>query len=245
MSHKTWRMSKARGDRAAMRAAQSSEPDLCAIGSIITKPARPAMKPEKLGRTGTFFQPGTGSSDVHTENYACRDRSGVRGYTYSNKELATSVLLIWNSSPEELGLTADQLRDEQKWIKAFNEAGDELSWDKWQDYWEDDAFLVIGNKFRLEGKPALAQHFNAGFKFFKSAKHEVVRHSYDLPRGLLYQTMKLYKVLHGDPENKNIVTPSLSVIHRKIGEPKIRGVEAYEDLSEYEAAIKAVLSKSA
>ncbi|KAG9128551.1 hypothetical protein FRC07_003440 [Ceratobasidium sp. 392] len=152
---------------------------------------------------------------------------------------------VWNSSPEELGLTADQLQAEQKWIKAFNETGDELNWDKWQEYWTDDAFLVWSTKIHIEGKPALTQHFNTNLKLFKSAQHEVTRHSYDHAQGLLHQTAKLFRVINGDPEGKTIITSALIVIHKKVGEPKIRGMEVFGDMSEVEATIKAVLSKSA
>ncbi|KAG9128552.1 hypothetical protein FRC07_003441 [Ceratobasidium sp. 392] len=150
---------------------------------------------------------------------------------------------VWNSSPEELGLTADQLQAEQKWIKTFNETGDELNWDKWQDYWSDDAFLVFSTKIRIEGKPALAQHFTTSIKLFKSAKHEVIRHSYDHARGLLYQKANLIQVVNGDPEGKAISTPVLTVFHRKVGESQVHGMEFYGDMTQLDDTIKAVLGK--
>ncbi|KAG8744974.1 hypothetical protein FRC10_009082 [Ceratobasidium sp. 414] len=80
---------------------------------------------------------------------------------------------------------------------------------------------------------------------FKSTKHEVTRHSFDLARGLIYQAANVTSVINGDPEAKAIVTPVLMVIHRQVGEPKIRGMEMYGDLSQVEETLKEVIARSA
>ncbi|KAG9128549.1 hypothetical protein FRC07_003438 [Ceratobasidium sp. 392] len=151
---------------------------------------------------------------------------------------------VWSSSHEELGLTADQLQTEQKWLQIFNDTSDELNWEKWQDYWTNDAFLVFGHKVRIEGKQALDQHFSHYLKLFKTTKHEITRHTFDLNRGLIYQTANVTSVINGDPEAKAIIAPILMVIHKQAGEDKIRGLEMYGDLSQVEDKIKEVLTKA-
>ncbi|KAG8700257.1 hypothetical protein FRC09_006073 [Ceratobasidium sp. 395] len=132
---------------------------------------------------------------------------------------------VWNSTPEELGLTADQLQAEQKWLKDFNESGDKLNWEAWKDFWTDDAFFTWGHKVRVEGKSAMSEHFGKVLPPFESpGSHEAIR---------------------GDPEAKTYTTPTMIIIHKKIGESKLSGMEAYSDMSEVQEKLKAVFSKAA
>ncbi|KAG8751424.1 hypothetical protein FRC12_012451 [Ceratobasidium sp. 428] len=152
---------------------------------------------------------------------------------------------VWNSSPEELGLTADQLQTEQKWIKAFNEACDALSWEKWQVFWADDAFLKWGHRLYVEGMPALTEHLDSHMiKSFQSFKTEVTCHSFDVSHSLIYQKADLARVVKGDPEAQEILTPVMMVIHKKPGESKMRGLEVFGDMTPLEEKIKAVMGKS-
>ncbi|KAG8762398.1 hypothetical protein FRC12_009055 [Ceratobasidium sp. 428] len=116
---------------------------------------------------------------------------------------------IWNSSPEELGLTADQLQAEQKWLKEFNEAGDQLNWEVWQKFWKDDAFSTWSH-IRLEGKPAMADYFEHHLKWFKKpCTHKVTRQSFDVKQGLLYQTLDITRAIDGDPDPTKTYTTLL------------------------------------
>ncbi|QRV73928.1 SnoaL-like domain protein [Ceratobasidium sp. AG-Ba] len=148
---------------------------------------------------------------------------------------------VWSLSPEELGLSPGELDVEQKWIQRFNDVADELNWSKWQEYWADDAFLVFGHKVRIEGREALTRHFDTYLKLFKSSRHELTRHSFDLTQGLIYQTAKVTSIINGDPTAKPIATPIITIIHKRVGESKLRGLEMYGDLSEVEDAIKQVM----
>ncbi|KAG8697456.1 hypothetical protein FRC09_007859 [Ceratobasidium sp. 395] len=153
---------------------------------------------------------------------------------------------VWNSTPEELGLTADQLQAEQKWLKDFNEAGDQLDWEVWKDFWTDDGFFIWGHKVRVEGKSAMADHFGKVLPpFEKPGSHTVTRHSFDVKQGLIYQTVDITRAIRGDPKAKTYTTPTMIIIHKKIGESKLSGMEAYSDMSEVQETLKAVLSKAA
>ncbi|KAG8762397.1 hypothetical protein FRC12_009054, partial [Ceratobasidium sp. 428] len=145
---------------------------------------------------------------------------------------------VWNSSPEEFGLTAEQFQAEQKWLKVFNDTGDELNWEKWKEFWENDAFITW-DKLRIQGMPALDKHFDTVTELFQSCKTEVTGHTFDVPQGLIYQKADLIRVVNGDPEAKLINTPSMSIIHKKLGEQKIRGMEFFGDMSPITEAIQA------
>ncbi|KAG8700259.1 hypothetical protein FRC09_006075 [Ceratobasidium sp. 395] len=131
---------------------------------------------------------------------------------------------VWNSTPEELGLTADQLQAEQKWLKDFNEAGEQLTWEAWEGFWKDDAFATWSHT-RVEGKAALAKYFGEILKPFMSPGSA--------------------KVIDGDPEAKTYITPTSTIIHKKIGESKIIGMEAYFDMSEIQERLKTLSAKAA
>ncbi|KAG8753064.1 hypothetical protein FRC12_011681 [Ceratobasidium sp. 428] len=152
---------------------------------------------------------------------------------------------VWNSTPEELGLTADQLQAEQKWLKDFNETGDQLNWETWKDFWKDDAFFIWGHQVRVEGKSDLAKHFEV-LKAFKSpGSHKVTRQSFDVKQGLIYQTADVIREIHGDPQAKTYTTPTMIIIHKKIGESKLSGMEAYSDASEVSETLKTIFAKAA
>ncbi|KAG8762399.1 hypothetical protein FRC12_009056 [Ceratobasidium sp. 428] len=152
---------------------------------------------------------------------------------------------VWNSTPEELGLTADQLQAEQKWLKDFNEAGEQLTWEAWEGFWKDDAFATWSHT-RVEGKAALAKYFGEILKPFMSpGSANVTRQSFDVRQGLIYQTLDITRVIDGDPEAKTYITPTSTIIHKKIGESKIIGMEAYFDMSEIQERLKTLSAKAA
>ncbi|KAG9104251.1 hypothetical protein FRC06_004235 [Ceratobasidium sp. 370] len=150
------------------------------------------------------------------------------------KEQLSQALESVEKSSRECGVagqTAKDVADELARLKRLIHSG-------------PDAFLVFGHKVRIEGKPALTQHFNRYLKMFKSTKHEVTRHSFDHARGLIYQTANVTSVINGDPEAKAIVTPILTILHKQAGEPKIRGMEMYGDLTQVEDALKDVMTRA-
>ncbi|KAG8762400.1 hypothetical protein FRC12_009057 [Ceratobasidium sp. 428] len=153
---------------------------------------------------------------------------------------------VWNSSPEELGLTVDHLQAEQKWLKDFNEAADQADWEAWKDFWTDDAFFTWGHKVRVEGKPALTEHFGRVLPpFEKPGTHKVTRQSFDVKQGLIHQTVDIIRAIRGDPQAKTYTIPTVLIIHKKIGESKTSGMEAYSDMSEILETIKVVSAKAA
>ncbi|KAG8753067.1 hypothetical protein FRC12_011684 [Ceratobasidium sp. 428] len=167
-----------------------------------------------------------------------------RSYTISIAALQGKT--VWNSTPEELGLTADQLQAEQQWLKDFNEGGDQLNWETWKDFqWKDDAFSTWSH-IRLEGKSAMADYFGNHLKPFKKpCTHKVSRQSFDVKQGLIYQTLDITRAIDGDPDpTKTYTTPTLLIIHKKIGESKISGMEAYLDMSEIQETLKALSAKA-
>ncbi|KAG8697457.1 hypothetical protein FRC09_007860 [Ceratobasidium sp. 395] len=152
---------------------------------------------------------------------------------------------VWNSTPEELGLTADQLQAEQNWLKDFNEAGEQLTWEAWENFWKDDAFATWSH-VRVEGKSALAEYFGNILKPFKSpGSAKVTRQSFDVKQGLIYQTLDITRAIDGDPEAKTYTTPTSTIIHKKIGESKISGMEAYFDMSDIQERLKTLSAKAA
>ncbi|KAG8697459.1 hypothetical protein FRC09_007862 [Ceratobasidium sp. 395] len=150
---------------------------------------------------------------------------------------------VWNSSSEDFGLTADQFQAEQKWLKAFNDTGDELDWGKWKEFWADDAFLTWDDKLRIKGMPALDKHFEMATGLFESYEIKVTTHSFDVPQGLIYQKADLIRVVKGDPEAKSINTPTMTIIHKRPGEQKLHGMEVFGDMSQITETIQAVMGK--
>ncbi|KAG8706383.1 hypothetical protein FRC08_001108 [Ceratobasidium sp. 394] len=149
---------------------------------------------------------------------------------------------IWSSSPTDLGLTQEQWDFEQKWLKEFNDATDGLDWEQWKDFWHEDSFFKFCSSTRVEGKVAIAKYFKEYFLGYKSMKHEATRHSFDVPRGIIYQSLIVSSVVKGDSGDRALTVQGVNLIYKPVGESQIRGLEVYADVSPIADWIKEVTS---
>ncbi|CAE6431979.1 unnamed protein product [Rhizoctonia solani] len=139
------------------------------------------------------------------------------------------------------GLTEDQLQAERAWVDEFNQAGDSLDWSKWETWWAPDAFLQFANEPRIEGRDAISKFFEPQFAVLELMHHEITRLSFDVPLGLIYQTVVVTYKVKGDPQGRTIQVPGLAALHKRPGENVLRGVEAYVDKAPIEGVVKEVL----
>ncbi|CAE6335659.1 unnamed protein product [Rhizoctonia solani] len=126
------------------------------------------------------------------------------------------------------GLTGEQLHAEENWLSEWTLAADSMDWSQWESFWDNNAFLQFSDTPKLEGKEAIAHHWREKFGFLDQFKHiRVVRRSFDVTSGLIYQTELLNYRIKGDPKARDIEIRALVVIHKKIGSATIEGFEAY------------------
>ncbi|KAJ1300722.1 hypothetical protein OPQ81_002366 [Rhizoctonia solani] len=127
-------------------------------------------------------------------------------------------------------LTDEQVRAEENWLDEWTQAADSMDWSKWERFWSDDAFLQFCGTPRLEGKDAIAHHWQEKFGFFDQFKHSrVVGRSFDLKANLIYQTELLNYRIKGDPLARDIEIRALAVIHKEVGRDAVTGFEVYFD----------------
>ncbi|KEP49462.1 SnoaL-like domain protein, partial [Rhizoctonia solani 123E] len=128
------------------------------------------------------------------------------------------------------GLTDDQIRAEETWLDEWIQAADSMDWSKWEKFWDSDAFLQFCDTPKLEGKDAIARHWQEKFGFLDQFKHaRIVRRSFDVTSDLIYQTELLNYKIRGDPRAREIEVHALAVIHKKFGSSVVTGFEAYLD----------------
>ncbi|QRV85465.1 SnoaL-like domain protein [Ceratobasidium sp. AG-Ba] len=152
---------------------------------------------------------------------------------------------IWGSSPAQLGLTEDQWEFEQRWLKNFNESSDALDWEEWKRYWCEDGFFKFCSLPKIEGKVELEKYFVEYFKGYKQLKHNATRHSFDVSKGIIYQSLTVSSIIQGDEEDKVIFTEGITVIHKHLGESQVHGLEVHADISQLMARINEVNSRVA
>ncbi|KAG8768036.1 hypothetical protein FRC12_005865 [Ceratobasidium sp. 428] len=142
---------------------------------------------------------------------------------------------IWASSPAELGLTKEQWEFEQKWLKDFNDATDTIDWEQWKHFWHEgldlDAFFNFCGSSRIEGKMALGKYFKKYFMGYKQMEHKPTRHSFDVSRGIIYQSLIVSSIVKGDKGDRSIDIQGITLIHKRVGESQTRGLEVYADVS--------------
>ncbi|KAB5590021.1 hypothetical protein CTheo_6546 [Ceratobasidium theobromae] len=128
------------------------------------------------------------------------------------------------------GLSDGEMLKELRWLEEFIGAADSLDWSKWEKYWDDNAFLQFCNCSKIEGKEAIAHHWQEKLGVLEQMEHtEIVRRSFDRSLGIIYQTEKLRYKIKGDPHARVIDVSGLAVIHKKIGSDVITGFETYID----------------
>jgi hypothetical protein len=71
----------------------------------------------------------------------------------------------------------------------------------------------------------------------------VTRHSFDIAWGLIYQLLVVHSLPKGGNGDRALAIPGITVIHKHIGESKIRGIEVHADLSLIAGAIQEAASK--
>lgn len=69
------------------------------------------------------------------------------------------------------------------------------------------------------------------------------RHTYDVPRGIIYQGAEVTGILKEDVNQCAITVSVFSIMHRRPGESQIRGLEVYDDLSPFENLSREIGSK--
>ncbi|CAE6398429.1 unnamed protein product [Rhizoctonia solani] len=142
------------------------------------------------------------------------------------------------------GLAQDQIQAEQAWLKEFLQDADSLNWSIWGKWWADDAFLQFGNTPRMEGKESIQKYMEPQFSVLEFVHHEVSRISFDVPLGLIYQTVVVTYKVKGDPQGRSIQVPGFSVLHKQVGENLLKGLEVYSDGGPVEAVVKEVLGRT-
>ncbi|KAF8604426.1 hypothetical protein BDV93DRAFT_522541 [Ceratobasidium sp. AG-I] len=142
------------------------------------------------------------------------------------------------------GLTEEQLQAELAWLKEFNQASDSLDWNRWQEFWADDSFLLFGNTPKIEGKSAITQYFKEQLGYLDLMQHVILRHSFDLPLGLIYQTALVTYQIKGDPKGRQVEVPGIAVLHKQVGSDRITGFETYIDKEPLATIISEILGPS-
>ncbi|KAG8713862.1 hypothetical protein FRC11_010709 [Ceratobasidium sp. 423] len=145
------------------------------------------------------------------------------------------------------GLTDDQIRTEENWLDEWVQAADSMDWSRWEKFWdcgrcnwditvkedslaELDAFLQFCDTPKLEGKDAIARHWQEKFSVLEQFEHtRILRRSFDVTSDLIYQTELLNYRIKGDPQARGIEIHALAVIHKKVGSNVVTGFEAYLD----------------
>ncbi|KAF8687554.1 hypothetical protein RHS03_09968, partial [Rhizoctonia solani] len=139
------------------------------------------------------------------------------------------------------GLTSEEIQAERAWIDQFAQDSDALDWSRWDKWWADDAFFQFGNTPRIEGKKAIQKYMEPQYSVLEFMHHGVIRISFDVPLGLIYQTTIISYKVKGDLEGRTIQIPGLAILHKRVGENVLKGFEVYIDKGPIEAVAKEVL----
>ncbi|KAB5590024.1 hypothetical protein CTheo_6549 [Ceratobasidium theobromae] len=150
---------------------------------------------------------------------------------------------IWSSTAAEVGLSEEDWKAECKWVKDFNEATDTLDWELWKEFWTEDAFFKFAGYPRLDGREQIGVFLRAHFAKYKMMEHRATRHTYDLPRGIIYQGLVVTSVVKDDPEDRLTTVLAMNILYRRPGESQIRGMEIFTDMSPMEKVYQDVMTK--
>ncbi|KAF8604428.1 hypothetical protein BDV93DRAFT_522544 [Ceratobasidium sp. AG-I] len=138
-----------------------------------------------------------------------------------------------------LALTETQVQEERAWLSNFNRALDSLDvLGRWAPFWAEDAFVQFSNLPRVENKPAVLADLARLFGYFQFVKHQTLRVSLDPANGLIYHTASVSMQVKGDPQERIFTVPSLTVLHKRVGEQVTTGMEVYIDISQATDVLK-------
>lgn len=73
--------------------------------------------------------------------------------------------------------------------------------------------------------------------------NSILRHSFDPPSGLIYQTALVTYQIKGDPKERKVEVPGIAVLHKRVGGHQVTGFETYMDKEPLVSIIQEVLGQ--
>ncbi|KAL8786739.1 MAG: hypothetical protein Q9195_008073 [Heterodermia aff. obscurata] len=115
-------------------------------------------------------------------------------------------------------------------LAQFHVLADALDPRPWMSLFAPDAILNYANNPTLTGHEEIIAAMEQSMSGLRSMKHEIGH--IDVTPERIYQEAKITYVIKGDPTEEKLVVKGFAVVHKGVGEERLRRLDIYGDFSE-------------